>query len=165
MKLLKNFIGIFSLLFVLSIVGCNDDGIQSNIESEVSQLQLTSPNGFKIADNIKRLKDYVSLSENDVISSIEYNDGPNNTSLAIVYYESNGVLKNFALSNSPGTTNPNFSYKNNNESLDDGDVWLFECIGCEDCIIQSVIQNGTAVSTCSNECCSLKITKTTTIAP
>lgn len=125
-------------------------------------VQLESPAGFKIADNISGLYNNLNLNYNDEkIVKIEYIDSERMNAAIVYYSDINGDVKNTAI------VKGEFSYKSSKvdffQNQDDPIIvengYALSCKGCE-CTINATYNPNTGVHTfqCSKTCCVLDVT-------
>lgn len=160
MKILINH-RVILLLFILATFSCSD----VNTTEDKDEFNLVSPTGFKIANNLKQLKSYINLDNKDDIIKIEFY-GSGLSSFALVYYGQDGIIKNFGISRqNERNIEEETGNATNSKNLNDT-VWITQCVGCEGCTIRGTMdEDFTQIQTCSNECCSMKITKRTSLEP
>jgi hypothetical protein len=150
-------------------MSCNDDSFDESNRSENKfddKMQLVSPKGFKIANDYEQLKLFGNLRSTQQLLSITYYE-TNELCFATVFYDNDGILQNFVISNRPWINQADKKKDSLDKNfINDDDRWIWECTGCNGCIIDAVVYpDGTVINTCSVECCSLRITKTTSLEP
>jgi hypothetical protein len=162
MKNLKLFaLVIFSILFI-SVSSCSNN---QDILSNKSEINLTSPSGFRIGSNIADFKKSNNLNVNSKILDINYIEGENGN-IALISYEFEGKNLNFAIAAGEYSLDANSLILNDNfkKSGEDGDTRI-NCEGedgCSPCRVQAEKdKDGTLHIMCQCECCAMILSEET----
>jgi len=143
----------------LILVSCTqEEDLTSN-----DAIQLESPTGFKIADDLEDLYDLLAInSSSEKILSIKFLEDEKMNAAFISYNDTNGKLKNTVLVRGMFGYDSKFIQIDNNQNNPtvSETTYALNCSGCEGCTVQSIYDPKTEVHTfqCSSACCVLNVT-------
>ena len=152
----------FILFLVLTtfLYSCNEEESQTLDVS--SKIELVSPMGFKIADNISNLKEILDLSESSKIENVTFEENDKFNVAFIDYVDKDGIESNYAIGIGAlkfYSDKMEIGGNPSNTSRSMNRRWRISCGGCSDpCGVGGTLDNeGNMAFNCESSCCILEV--------
>ena len=144
------------LLSTVILINCENENLEPN------DINLVSPKGFKIADNISQLKLTLGLDQNQEITNVKFIES-NDFNVAFIDYKGiNGVNLNVVIAKGNVNFNSNELIINKlpNKNQFNTGTWTISCGGCADCRVSGTIDSeGNITFQCESSCCVMRVEK------
>ncbi|CAI8322683.1 MAG: Uncharacterised protein [Flavobacterium sp. SCGC AAA160-P02] len=146
------------LLSLVFFYSCDQE--ESKILDVSSEIELVSPRGFEIADNITHLKQILELPESSKIENVIFEESDKFNVSFIDYIDKDGVQSNYAIGIGALKFYSNEIQMggNDNSSKSMNRKWKISCGGCNPCGVGGNLDSeGNMTFQCESECCVLTV--------